>query len=103
MSLTAVNDLTFPTKREVFDEIENRYHKVLTYSWIHEFLRRHQDDIAYATVGLKKKPVFRSRVNFSNSILLLSKNMLLGSTHNLFTILMTQDALIGKSERRIIG
>jgi hypothetical protein len=29
MILTAANDLHFPTKREVLNEIENQYHKVL--------------------------------------------------------------------------
>jgi hypothetical protein len=50
MILTAAKDLNFPIKCEVLDEIENRDHKMLTYGLIYEFLRRHQDEIAYATV-----------------------------------------------------
>jgi hypothetical protein len=56
MLLTTVNEPNFPNKREVLNEIENRYHKVLTYGWIREFLRHHQDAIAYVTVRSQEDP-----------------------------------------------
>jgi hypothetical protein len=59
MILTAANDLSFPAKHEVLDEIENRYHKVLTYSWIHDFLKRPQDEMAYVTVRPQEDPCLR--------------------------------------------
>jgi hypothetical protein len=56
MILMAANDLNFPTKSEILDEIENRYHKVPTYNWIYKFLKRNQDEIAYVTVRPQEDP-----------------------------------------------
>jgi hypothetical protein len=54
--LAAANDQKFLTKREVLDEIENRYGKVLTYGWLHHFLARHEDKIGCATVHPQEDP-----------------------------------------------
>jgi hypothetical protein len=103
MILTAANDLNFPARHELLDEIENRYHKVLTYGWIHEFLRRHQDEITYLTVRPLEDPRLQIPRQFLEQYLALVHEHALGSIHDLFTILMRQDALIRKSEVRIMG
>jgi hypothetical protein len=50
MILVIAKDFKFVSKRESLDEIENRYGKVLTDGWLHEFLLRNQDQITCATI-----------------------------------------------------
>jgi hypothetical protein len=78
MVLTAANTPNFPTKCEILDEIENRYHIVLTYGWIHEFLTRYQNEIAYVTVGPQEDPCLQIRYQFLEQYLALVQEHVVG-------------------------
>jgi hypothetical protein len=83
--LTAANDLNFPTKREMPDEIENWHHKVMTYGWIHEFLRWHQDAIASVTVRPQEDPRLQIPHQFLEQYLVLVQKHTVGVFALMFT------------------
>jgi transposase len=77
------SSLRYPTKREVLDEIENRYGKALSYGWLHDFLGRYREEVACTKVFPQEDPRLEVPRAFLEQYLALIHEHVLGLTPRL--------------------
>jgi transposase len=73
----------FFTKRELLDEVERRYGKILTYGWVETFLARHSEQITTATIHAQEDPRLQVPHEFLDAYLELVRRHVVGTNSRL--------------------
>jgi transposase len=73
----------FPTKKELLDEVERRYGKVLTYGWVDAFLARHREQITTASIHAQEEPRLQVPREYLNGYLGLILRHVVGTNPRL--------------------